>query len=215
MGVELGWESLADDDPLLRRALRLLRSAPEALSDGERSELIAFFRERVEAARSSEEHGSAAGHLLGALDYRRWHRFRVLQTRDGVKVPLTKRQHESGSGGEKAAALHLPLFAAAAAHMGSAAAHAPRLVMLDEAFAGIDARMRAQLLGLIEEFDLDFMLTSHELWCCERELRHLSIYQLHREEGAPGVATVHFLWDGAAGARREVEQDGELPALAA
>jgi uncharacterized protein (TIGR02680 family) len=207
-GIELAWESLADDDPLLRRALKLLKRSPETLSEQERSLLISFFRDRVEQARQSEENGTAEEHLLDALDYRRWHRFRVFQTQDGDKVLLTRRQHEAGSGGEKAAALHLPLFAAAAAHMQSAAEHAPRLIMLDEAFAGIDGKMRSQLLGLIEHFKLDFMLTSHELWCCERELRHLSIYQLHREDGVPGVATVRFLWDGAAGQRTEVEDRG-------
>jgi uncharacterized protein (TIGR02680 family) len=206
MSIELSWEPIVDEDPLMRRALQLLRSAPEALSSSERDQLIRFFRDRVEAARLAQDEGTATEHLLDALDYRQWHRFRVLQNKDGIKIPLTKKQHQVGSGGEKAAALHLPLFAAAAAQMRSAAPHAPRLVMLDEAFAGIDNNMRPQLLGLMETFDLDFMLTSHELWCCERELEHLSIYQVHREEGVPGVATVHFLWDGAAGALTEVEE---------
>lgn len=210
-GIELAWDSLADDDPLLRRALKLLKSSPEALTEQQREQLIRFFRDRVELARQSEEEGTAEQHLLGALDYRRWHHFKVFQTQDGEKVLLTKKQHEAGSGGEKAAALHLPLFAAAAAHMESAEEHAPRLVMLDEAFAGIDGQMRPQLLGLIEHFDLDFMLTSHELWCCERELGHLSIYQLHREEGVPGVAAVRFLWDGAEGKRSEVPEEA-MPA---
>lgn len=206
ISIELSWEPIVDEDPLLRRALQLLRSAPEALSSSERDQLIRFFRDRVEAARLAQDEGTATEHLLDALDYRQWHRFRVLQNKDGVKVPLTKKQHQAGSGGEKAAALHLPLFAAAAAQMRSAAAHAPRLVMLDEAFAGIDSNMRPQLLGLMETFDLDFMLTSHELWCCERELEHLSIYQVHREEGVPGVATVHFLWNGATGNLTEVAE---------
>jgi uncharacterized protein (TIGR02680 family) len=207
MSVELSWEPNADDDPLLRRALQLLRSAPEALSGDQREQLIRFFRERVEAARLAQDEGTATQHLLDALDYRQWHRFRVLQTKDGVKVQLTKKQHDAGSGGEKAAALHLPLFAAAAAQMRSAGPQAPRLVMLDEAFAGIDNNMRPQLLGLMETFDLDFMLTSHELWCCERELEHLSIYQLHREDGVPGVGCVHFLWSGATGALTEVDDE--------
>lgn len=212
ISIELAWEPIVDEDPLLRRALQLLRSAPEALSPSERGQLVRFFRDRVEAARLAQDEGTATEHLLDALDYRQWHRFRVLQSKDGVKVPLTKKQHQAGSGGEKAAALHLPLFAAAAAQMRSAARHAPRLVMLDEAFAGIDNNMRPQLLGLMEAFDLDFMLTSHELWCCERELEHLSIYQVHREEGVPGVATVHFLWDGATGDLTEVEDERAVAA---
>jgi uncharacterized protein (TIGR02680 family) len=210
--LELSWSPKAEADPLLRRALKLLESPSEGLSPAEREQLIRFFRERVEAARLDQEEGTAIHHLLVALDYRHWHQFHVLQTKDGVRAELTKQQHQAGSGGEKAAALHLPLFAAASAHMQSAAPYAPRLVMLDEAFAGIDGKMRPQLLGLIETFDLDFMLTSHELWCCERELAHLSIYQLHREEGISGVATVHFVWEGATGTKIEVDDAGAVAA---
>jgi ABC-type Mn2+/Zn2+ transport system ATPase subunit len=78
------------------------------------------------------------------------------------------------------------------------------MIMLDEAFAGIDGTMRRQLLGLICQFDLDFMMTSHELWCCEPELDRLSIYHLHRQAGLPGVGAVQFLWDGHT--KREVAE---------
>jgi hypothetical protein len=59
------------------------------------------------------------------------------------------------SGGEKSAAIHMPLFAAANAMYSSAKPTCPRLVALDEAFAGIDATagfagnddLAAELLG--------------------------------------------------------------------
>ncbi len=197
ISVDLVWRTNREhDDPLLARALKLLRVAPQALGEGQRGELVQFFRDRVEAGRATTEDGTVTEHLVEALDYRRWHSFTVMQQRDGRRVPLTKSSHQAGSGGEKSAALHLPLFAAASALMASAAAHAPRIIMLDEAFAGIDGTMRRQLLGLIDLFDLDFLLTSHELWCCEPELRRLSIYNLHRQPGLHGVAAAQFLWDG-------------------
>jgi uncharacterized protein YPO0396 len=133
---------------------------------------------------------------MAALDYRDWHEFRVIQIKEGRREVLTRRRHQQGSGGEKAVALHLPLFAAAAAQFAAAEQSCPRMILLDEAFAGIDERMRAQLLGLLERFDLDFILTSHELWGCYPELSALGIYHLHREPGIPGVATAHFRWDG-------------------
>jgi Putative exonuclease SbcCD, C subunit len=120
----------------------------------------------------------------------------VIQVQDGRREVLTRRRHQQGSGGEKAVALHLPLFAAAAAQFAAARPEAPRMILLDEAFAGIDERMRALLLGLLERFDLDFVLTSHELWGCYPECSALGIYHLHREPGIPGVATAHFRWDG-------------------
>jgi hypothetical protein len=202
IAVDLRWRPVEDGDALLARALTLLRTSPEALSDAQRGELVRFFRERVDAGRAATEDGTVTQHLVEALDERRWHGFTVMQDRDGRRVPLTRASHQAGSGGEKSAALHLPLFAAASALMASADAHAPRIIMLDEAFAGIDATMRRQLLGLIGLFDLDFLITSHELWCCEPELDQLSIYHLHRQPGLSGVGAVQFLLDGQT--KREV-----------
>jgi uncharacterized protein (TIGR02680 family) len=196
MGIELEWQAREHDDPVLREAVALLARDAALLGDDARTRLVEFLRRRIEDARHSLEQGSSTEHVMAALDYRNWHEFRVIQVRDGRREVLTRRRHQQGSGGEKAVALHLPLFAAAAAQFAAARPEAPRMILLDEAFAGIDERMRAQLLGLLERFDLDFVLTSHELWGCYPECSALGIYHLHREPGIPGVATAHFRWDG-------------------
>jgi hypothetical protein len=92
--------------------------------------------------------------------------------------------------------LHLPLFAAVAAFYDAAAPGAPRLIGLDEAFAGIDRPTRAHLMGLLAEFDLDFVMTSYEEWGCYAQLDGLSTYHLTREPGQRGVFAEWFLWDG-------------------
>jgi hypothetical protein len=201
MRIELDWRPREHDDTGLREAVALLRRDVALLTDDARARLVEFLRRRIEDARQSLEQGSSTEHVMAALDYREWHEFRVIQLLDGRREVLTRRRHQQGSGGEKSVALHLPLFAAAAAQFAAAAETCPRMILLDEAFAGIDERMRAQLLGLLERFDLDFVLTSHELWGCYPELSALGIYHLHREPGIPGVATAHFRWDG----RRRVE----------
>jgi energy-coupling factor transporter ATP-binding protein EcfA2 len=196
MGIELEWRAREHDDPALREAVALLARDVALLGDEARTRLVEFLRRRIEDARHSLEQGSSTEHVMGALDYRNWHEFRVIQVRAGRREVLTRRRHQQGSGGEKAVALHLPLFAAAAAQFATARPEAPRMILLDEAFAGIDERMRAQLVGLLERFDLDFVLTSHELWGCYPECSALGIYHLHREPGIPGVATAHFRWNG-------------------
>jgi len=196
MKIELEWRPRIHDDPGLRDAVSLLRRDVALLTDDARSRLVEFLRRRIEDARQSDQQGSSTEHVMAALDYREWHEFRVIQLKDGRREELTRRRHQQGSGGEKAVALHLPLFAAAAAQYAAAREHCPRLILLDEAFAGIDERMRAQLLGLLERFDLDFVLTSHELWGCYPECTALGIYHLHREPGIPGIAMAHFRWDG-------------------
>ena len=60
---------------------------------------------------------------------------------------------------------------------------APRLMLLDEAFAGIDDAARAHCMGLIREFDLDFVITSEREWACYAELPGVSICQLQRQGG--------------------------------
>jgi uncharacterized protein YPO0396 len=99
----------------------------------------------------------------------------------------------------------VPLFAAASSHYASAEhPHAPRLVLLDEAFAGIDDEARAHCMALIREFDLDFVMTSEREWGCYAELPGLSICNLVRREGVDAVFVSRWSWDGRA---RRVEAD--------
>ena len=98
--------------------------------------------------------------------------------------------------------IHLPLFAAAAALYGDT--QAPRLIMLDEALSGIDDETRERVLEATVAFDLDLVMTSHELWGTYRSVPQLAIYQLHRENGSFGVHAIPFIWDGDV--LRELEQ---------
>lgn len=101
----------------------------------------------------------------------------------------------------------MPLFAAVASFYGrDQQARAPRLVLLDEAFAGIDDTARAHCMALIHEFDLDFVITSEREWACYAELPGVSICQLLRREGVDAVLVSRWSWDGRA-RRREDDPD--------
>ena len=74
------------------------------------------------------------------LDYRRWFRFRLHYDK-GEQVKhkeLTDKAVFRFSSGEKAMAMYVPLFSAAYSRYLDAADDAPRLITLDEAFAGVD-----------------------------------------------------------------------------
>jgi uncharacterized protein YPO0396 len=215
--VLLSWEaSEGDGGGELRAVTRLLRRSVATLGEAERVPLIAFFRERIQVAREHAAAGpgaarepGAAAHLRSAFDYRDWFAFTLFEVKDGQRVRLTAKRHALGSGGEQAVLIHMPLFAAAAALYGSSRdGRAPRLVMLDEALSGIDDETREKVLGVLVALDLDVVMTSHELWGTYRTVPALSIYQLHRENGAFGVASEHFLWDGES--LREQEQSSLL-----
>ncbi len=196
--VELEWQPLEDDEGTQRAALALLRRDVQHLGGESRGELVTFFRRRIEAARREHAFGAEprpmADTLMSAFDYRRWFAFGLHERSDSGRVRLTKRRHAVGSGGEQSVLIHLPLFAAAAALYGES--HAPRLVMLDEALSGIDDDTRERVLEATVAFDLDVVMTSHELWGTYRSVPQLAIYQLHRENGTFGVHAIPFVWDG-------------------
>ncbi len=165
-------------------------------SPAERTEITRFLQERIRAEQTANEQGSWRDHLAAALDYRRWHRFLVERQQEGQWRRLDKRTYGTGSGGEKALALTLPRFAAAAAHYRSARPDAPRLVMLDEAFAGIDPTMRGQCMGMLAQFDLDVVMTSELEWGCYPTVPGLAIYHLTTRPGIDAVATTLWIWNG-------------------
>ena len=157
-----------------------------------------FLRQRLDEARNTDGLGTLRDKLLAVLDYRSWYRFAIQFQVQGQSHwrKLTKKAQGAGSGGQKAVMLHLPLFAAASAFYRSAAPSSPRLIVLDEAFAGIDRAMRGQLMGMLAAFDLDFVMTSHEEWGFYEELDRLSTYHLAREADLRGVYTDRFVWEG-------------------
>ncbi len=184
---------------------RLLNTSYDAWSPEDRQMVGRMLQNRISAERARDDAGRSGSllELLGrALDYRRWHRFRVQRWQDGQWRPLSS----PASSGERALGLTVPLFAAVSSfytHAGSR--HAPRLVLLDEAFAGIDDAARAHCMALVREFDLDFVMTSEREWACYAELPGVSICQLQRHEGIDAVYVSRWSWDGRA---RRLEGDG-------
>ncbi|MGE3312390.1 MAG: TIGR02680 family protein [Limisphaerales bacterium] len=168
----------------------------ELWSPAERSGITRFLQDRIRAEQAADEQASWRDHLGAALDYRRWHRFVVERQQEGTWRRLDRRTYGTGSGGEKALALTLPRFAAAAAHYRSARADAPRLVMLDEAFAGIDPTMRSQCMGMLAQFDLDVVMTSEQEWGCYPTVPGLAIHHLTARHGIDAVASTLWIWNG-------------------
>jgi hypothetical protein len=196
MKLRFVWQPAEDAPAGMVEARQRLMQAKDTWSADERRILGAFLHNQIQAAGSDMEGGSWQEALAGALDYRRWHGFGVERYQEGVWKRLTQRTHGTGSGGEKAVALTLPHFAAAAAFYRTADALAPRLILLDEAFVGIDANMRAKCMGLIHTFDLDFIMTSEREWGCYQTLPGLAIYQLSTRPGIDAIGLTRWVWNG-------------------
>ncbi|MEM7602851.1 MAG: SbcC/MukB-like Walker B domain-containing protein, partial [Verrucomicrobiota bacterium] len=194
--LKFNWEADPEGPAGLPEARRQLLRASTVWSPAERDAIGNFLHDRIRTVQRENEGGSWQDHLTKALDYRSWHRFQVERFQDGQWKKLTKKTYGTGSGGEKAIALTVPQFAAAAAHYQSASKLAPRLILLDEVFVGIDSPTRAELMGLLGSFDLDFVMTSEREWGCYQTLPDVAIYQLSSRPENPAVFVSRWVWNG-------------------
>ncbi len=208
MRLRLRWEPSPDAPAGLPEARRrLLRQDAELWSPDDRAAVGEFLQHQIEAQRAASENGTWQEQLRLALDYRGWHRFVIERYQDGKWRPATG----PASGGERVLTVSLPLFAAASAHYRSAHPDAPRLVLLDEAFAGVDDDSRAKSLGLLANFDLDVVMTSEREWGFYATVPGIATHQLVRREGIDAVHVTTWEWDGTTPHRVERNFDGRLP----
>ena len=198
VAVRLVWQVAPDLPPGTKAARDLLLKDPVRLTDADRESLHRFFRERIEQAKADDTATSWEEQLGQVFDYTAWHQFVVKVDRangTGWQL-LTRKLHGALSGGEKAIALHLPLFAAVAAHY-QAVPEAPRVILLDEVFVGVDTSNRGQVFALLSALDLDLVLTSDHEWCTYAELSGIGIHQLITgDDGDEAVTTARFTWNG-------------------
>ncbi|MFE3826330.1 TIGR02680 family protein [Streptomyces sp. NPDC059092] len=197
VAVQLVWQVRPDLPDGTRTARELLLKDPGRVTDADRDALHAFFRSRIDEAKSSDTAASWEEQLGEVLDYTAWHQFTVrLDRANGAGwQPLTKKLHGALSGGEKAIALHLPLFAAVSAHY-EAVPGAPRPILLDEVFVGVDSVNRGQVFALLTALDLDLMLTSDHEWCTYGELPGIAVHQLLTGTDDDAVTSARFVWNG-------------------
>ena len=188
---------------------RLLDREAAELSTDDLAQIRGHFAEEIRSARAAHPEQSYREILTATLDYRRWRFFAFsLISADGKEERLTVARHSALSGGEQSVSLHLPLFAAAHVMLSSADPHAPRLLGLDEAFAGVDDNGRRELLGLSVTFDLDLFMTGYDLWVTYAEVPGCAHYALSHSAAEHVVDAALIVWDG--GTLWDEPQNGDL-----
>jgi hypothetical protein len=172
------------------------RDAAGLGSDG-LAELRGMLRAMIHDHRAANPRDTYREVLAAVLDYRSWHAFELQLLSPGSPPQrLTRKKHSEMSGGEKSAAIHMPLFAAANALYSSSKPTCPRMVALDEAFAGIDDRFKPELLGLTVKFDLDLFMTGHDLWVNYPTVPLIAHYDIQHDKVSHALSTLLVLWDG-------------------
>ncbi|WP_067709613.1 SbcC/MukB-like Walker B domain-containing protein [Nocardia yamanashiensis] len=188
---------LADNLPEAARAVcKLLDRDSADLTPDDLSAIRAHFAAEIRSARAAHPERSYPEILATTLDYRTWRVFSfTIVTADGSEDRLTVARHSTLSGGEQSVSLHLPLFAAAHVMLDSADPQAPRLLALDEAFAGVDDNGRSELLGLSVQFDLDLFMTGYDLWITYPHVPACAHYDLAHSAAENTVSATLLVWD--------------------
>ena len=149
--------------------------------------------------------------MKDTLDYRKWFEFQLFSQKNNERrKELTNSVFGTFSGGEKAMSMYVPLFSAVVAKYQGGRSDAPRLISLDEAFAGVDSRNIRDMFRLMSEFEFDFIINSQVLWGDSNTLDALAIYQLIRPENAKFVSVMPYLWNGYVKKLLENEEEVEL-----
>lgn len=137
------------------RLVELVRSHTPWQTEKDEDELRRFFEDH-----RGDITGSEAGAVPELLDYRNWFHYDMrLQSIDGDGVVIDRHTKSVGSGGEQAVPNYLLILTVA--HFMLDGNKVPLHVLLfDEAFYGIDAGRRDQLLGFASDLGIQLFVAS-------------------------------------------------------
>jgi hypothetical protein len=179
-----------------------------------------YFRDRLETLRQAfgaTNNASGLTHVDGrsvktfrdvlgaAFDYRLWYEFALMSRQTSAEgagaQEITEQRFLKRSAGQRVAATLVPLAAALEVRCQAfgPASMAPRLIALDEAFAGVDEENTAALFHILEDFQMSWIMTSEKIDASNAELHGATTCVLTkrvRSDKPSVVAVDHLVWDG-------------------
>lgn len=207
LSLSIQWKGLpssSEQDLGTTRLVALLQKPAKILSDSDREAISRHFQEKVQYAQEQiEENPDDQSTLFQAiakvLDYRDWFQFELKYKRsnEGYRSQvLTDRRFNQFSGGEKAIVMYLPLFASVDSKYSDAGDFCPKVITLDEAFAGIDDLNIAELFKACNQLGFNYVMNSQVLFGDYPTVSELMIYELLRPQNVNFVTTISYYWDG-------------------
>jgi len=202
LSFQLEWQSktsFTEEELDTKELVRLFKIDAGALHPDDSDKLAKHFDSKVkkELQESIDTHASYQEIISKVLDYRNWFEFKLYYKRKGSEQKeLTNKVFYIFSGGERAKAMYVPLFASVYAKLLSAKEFALRVIALDEAFAGVDEGNIREMFAILTELNLDYILTSQALWGDYDTINELSICELLKDEAYKTVAIRRYKWNG-------------------
>lgn len=181
-----------------------------AFDEQAQQRLQEFFEDHQDAIVNTEP-----GAVPDLLDYRNWYRFemKVSTQRDqepGAELTMDRSVKAVGSGGEQAVPNYLLVLTIAYfLYRGS---HQKRMrlmpLLFDEAFYGIDAQRRDQLLAFADDLGLQLMVASPDQDGVKQEIAHSKTLLILKDQDYD-VHILEFAWENQALRQMSLLDDNE------
>ena len=204
LSFSLNWKpKLATDESEIdtKEIVDILNSDAALLKQSDIKKVATHFRSKFAKAEKEFAEKNATipfySIIKEALDYRKWFEFQFMFKKSGEQSrELTNNAFYKLSGGEKAMAMYIPLFASVCARYQSAKKDCLRIISLDEAFAGVDDNNIRDMFRILTELDLEFVINSQVLWGEYDTVPSLSICELISDVNLKVVSVMRYHWNG-------------------
>lgn len=204
LSFSLNWRpKLATDENEMdiKEIVDILNSEAGLLKQSDIKKVATHFRSKFAKAEKEFKEKNAVVSFYNIikeeLDYRKWFEFQFMHKKAGEQSKeLTNNAFFKLSGGEKAMAMYIPLFASVCARYQSAKKDCLRIISLDEAFAGVDDNNIRDMFRILTELDLEYVINSQVLWGEYDTVPSLSICELISDINQKIVSVMRYHWDG-------------------
>lgn len=204
LSFSLNWKpkcAMDENEMDVREIVDILNSDAELLKQVDIKKVATHFRTKfAKAEKEFKEKGAIVPFyniIKEELDYRKWFEFQFMHKKANEQSKeLTNNAFFKLSGGEKAMAMYIPLFASVCARYQSAKNDCLRIISLDEAFAGVDDNNIRDMFRILTDLDLEYIINSQVLWGEYDTIPSLSICELISDVNKKMVSIMRYHWNG-------------------
>ena len=204
LSFSLNWRpklATTEEEMNTKEIVDILSSDVNLLRDEQIKKVATHFRKKFKMAEKEfTEKGEVVPFyniMKDTLDYRKWFEFQFMHKKaDEQSKELTNNAFFKLSGGEKAMAMYIPLFASVCARYQSARKDALRIISLDEAFAGVDDNNIRDMFRILTELELEYVINSQVLWGEYDTVSSLAICELISDVNNKVVSVIRYKWNG-------------------
>lgn len=165
---ELKWREIQKMEKISRLSTVAQILLQPSITSEKQNEIVSLFKQEIDHLRELDRTGqlqkSFYDELYSLLDYRNWYEFAIFSNRKEYgREEIRDEGFGRRSGAQRALSMYVPMLAACISIYEQGKSNAPRLIGLDEAFAGVDAKNIDQVFKFMVKSDFSWIITSEKL----------------------------------------------------